>query len=182
MCIQGVHDCGPLLNNPNARVTMAVDPALVALGQAEPPFQIEIVSDLGKLGSADEEASQEAQHDLGEVLVDRILLALEAAGQRLKLLLATRTTSPLRVEGRIDLLEILDVISNRLLLVSNFIQAPVYALGQAAKSLFCKPPFFASKLRWIESRTSFNAAVIRSPGGFRGPPWSSLRMPRTAVQ
>ena len=87
-----------------------------------------------------------------------------------------------RVEGRIDLLEILDVISNRLLLVSNFIQAPVYALGQAAKLLFCKPPFFASKLRWIESRTSFNAAVIRSPGGFRGPPWSSLRMPRTAVQ
>src|SRR5271165_282898 len=149
---------------------MAVDPALVALGQAEPPFQIEIVSDLGKLGSADEEASQEAQHDLGEVLVDRILLALEAAGQRLKLLLATRTTSPLRVEGRIDLLEILDVVSNRLLLVANFIQAPVYARGQAAKLLL------------IESRTSFNAAVIRSPGGFRGPPWSSLRMPRTAVQ
>src|SRR5271157_2368760 len=99
-----------------------------------------------------------------------------------KLLLATRTTSPLRVEGRIDLLEILDVVSNRLLLVANFIQAPVYARGQAAKLLFCKPPFFAAKLRWIESRTSFNAAVIRSPGGFRGPPWSSLRMPRTAVQ
>src|SRR5208283_4678718 len=66
-----------------------------------------------------------------------------------KLLLATRTTSPLRVEGRIDLLEILDVISNRLLLVANFIQAPVYALGQAAKLLFCKPPFFASKLHWM---------------------------------
>ena len=181
MRIQGMHQCRPLLNNPNARVAMAVDPALVALGQAEPPFQIEIVSDLGKLGSADEEAGQEAQHRLDEVLVDRIVLALEAVGQRLKLLLATRTTSLLRFEGRIDLLELLDVISNLLLLVSNFGQAPVYALGQAAKLLFRESPFFASKLRWIESRTSFNASVIRSPGA-RGPPWSSLRMPRTAVQ
>lgn len=174
--------CRPLLNNPNARVATPVDPALVALGQAEPPFQIEIVSDLGKLGSADEEASQEAQHDLGEVLVDRILLALEATGQRLKLLLSTRTPSLLRVEGRVDLLEILDVISNLLVFVSNFVQAPIYALGQVAELLCCEPPFFSPKLRWIESRTSFNASAILSPGGSRGPPWSSLRMPRTAVQ
>lgn len=182
MGIQRMDQCGPLLHNPNARVAMPVDPAFVALGQAEPPFQIEIISDLGKLGSADEEAGQEAQHDPGEVLVDRILLALEAVGQRFKLLPATGTTSLLRVQGRIDLLEILDVLSKRLLLVSNFVQAPVNALGQAAQLLFCEPPFFASKLRWIESRTSFKASAILSPGGSSGPPWSSLRMPRTAVQ
>ena len=173
---------GPLLHDPNARVAMPVDPPLVALGQAEPPFQIEIVSDRRQLGAADEQARQEAQHDPGEVLVDRILLALETTGQRLKLLLSTRTTSLLRIEGRSDLLEILDVLSNLLLLISNFVQAPVDALGQAAQLLLCEPPFFASKLRWIESRTSCNAAAIRSPGGSSGPPWSSLRMPRTAVQ
>src|SRR5512135_617359 len=97
---------GPLLHDPNARVAMPVDPPLVALGQAEPPFQIEIVSDRRQLGAADEQARQEAQHDPGEVLVDRTLLALETTGQRLKLLLSTRTTSLLRIEGRSDLLEI----------------------------------------------------------------------------
>ena len=90
MCVQGVDQGGPLLNNPNARVAMAVNPPLVALGQAKPPFQIEIVSDLGELGSADEQASQEAQHDRGEVLANLVLLLPEATGQRLKLLLATR--------------------------------------------------------------------------------------------
>jgi hypothetical protein len=162
--------CGPLLNNPNARVAVAVDPPLVALGQAEPSFQIEVVSDLGELGSAHEEASQKAQHDRGEVLVDLIGLLSKATGQRLKLLLATRAASTLRVEGRIDLLEVLDVLSNWLLLVVNGIQASVYARGQAAKLLLCEPPFFTSRFRWIESRTSCNASVIRNPGGSSGPP------------
>src|SRR5487761_2177348 len=177
-----MHQRRPLLNNPNARVAMAMDPPLVALGQAEPAFQIEIVSDLGELDSTDEEASQEAQHDRGEVLADLVLLLLETTGQRLKLLLATRATSLFRVEGRIDLLEFLDVLSNRLLLVSNVVQASVDARGQAAKLLLCEAPFFASKFRWIESRTSCNASAIRNPGGSSGPPWSSLRMPRTVVQ
>src|SRR6476646_1074216 len=108
--------CGPLLNNPNTRVAMAVNPPLVALGQAEPPFQIEIVSDLGELGSPHEETGQEVQHDRSEVLVDLIRFLPEANGQGLKLLRASRTASPLRIEGRIDLLEVLDVLSNWLLL------------------------------------------------------------------
>src|SRR3954449_1926497 len=140
-----MHQRRPLLNNPNARVAMPVDPTLVALGQAEPPFQIEIIANRGKLGPAGEQAGQKAQHDLGHLLVDRILLGLEVRRQRLKLLPATRTTSPPRVEGRIDLLEILDILSKRLLLVPNFIQAPVYATGQPAELLLCGPPLFASK-------------------------------------
>lgn len=165
-----MHQGWALLNDPNARVAMAVNPPLVALGQAEPPFQIEIVSDLGELGAPHEEAGQEAQHEPGEVLVDRIRLLLEANGQRLELLLATRATSLLRVERRIDRLEILDVFSNRRLLISNFVQAPVDALGQASQLLFREAPFFASQLRWMESRTSCNASAILSPGGFSGPP------------
>ena len=165
-----MHQRRSFLNNPNARVAMPVDPTLVALGRAGPPFQIEIVANRGKLGPAGEQASQKAQHDLGYLLVDRILLGLEVRRQRLELLPATRTTSLLGVEGRIDPLEILDIISNRLLLVSNFIQAPVYAPGQPAELLLCGSPLFASKLRWIDSRTSVNASAIRNPGGSSGPP------------
>ena len=165
-----MHQRRPLLNYPNARVAVPVDPTLVALGQAEPPFQIEIVANRGKLGPAGEQAGQKAQHDLGHLLVDRILLRLEVRRQPLELLPAMRTTSLLRVDRRIDLLEILNIISNRLLLISNFIQAPVYAPGQAVELLLRGPPFFASKLRWIDSRTSVNASAIRNPGGSSGPP------------
>jgi hypothetical protein len=61
-------------------------------------------------------------------------------------------------------------------------QSAVDAVGQAAEVLLGEPPFCASKLRRSESRTSFKASAIRRPGGWSGPPWSSLRMPRTAVQ
>jgi hypothetical protein len=74
--IQRMHQRLSLLNNPNARVAMPVNPTLVALGQAEPPLQIEIVANRRKIGSASEQAGQKAQHHLGHLLVDRILLGL----------------------------------------------------------------------------------------------------------
>jgi hypothetical protein len=74
------------------------------------------------------------------------------------------------------------VFPDRLLLGSDFVQASVDAAGQTAELLLCEPPFFSSKFRWIDAPTSCNASAIRKPGGSSGPPWSSLRMPRTAVQ
>jgi hypothetical protein len=63
----------------------------------------------------------------------------------------------------------------------NFVEAAVDATRQAAQWLLCEPPFFSSRLRWIDSRTSSKAAAIRNPGGWSGPPGSLLRMPRTAA-
>ena len=57
-----------------------------------------------------------------------------------------------------------------LLLLLDFVQARLDASGQAAELLLREPPFFASKFRWIDSRTSFNASAIRKPGGCSGPP------------
>ena len=48
------------MNDPNPRVAMAVDPPLVALRQAKPTLQIEIVLDLLKLAVADEKAGRES--------------------------------------------------------------------------------------------------------------------------
>ena len=49
-------------------------------------------------------------------------------------------------------------------------QPPVDVAGQPPESVVSSPPFFASRLRWSEARTSSKASAIRKPGGCRGPP------------
>src|SRR3974377_924588 len=85
-----------LLDDSNPRVAMTVDLPLVALGQAEPPLQSEIVPDLFQFSLADEKAAQEADHQRGHVLANRILRALELIDQRFILLPAIGVTLPTR--------------------------------------------------------------------------------------
>jgi hypothetical protein len=160
----------PFLNDSNSRVAMAVDPPLMTLGQPKPSFKIEIVLDLFKLALTDEEAGEEANHHLDHVLADRILSRLEFVDQLFELLLAIRAILPSRFEDRSYLLDVLDVFADFFLLGLDFVQTSVDAAGQAAEVLFFEAPFFSSKLRWIDSRTSFRASAIRRPGGSRGPP------------
>ena len=149
---------------------MSVNSPLVALGQAEPSLKVEIVLDLLELSLADEKAGQEADHQRGHVLANRIPIPLESIDQLLELRLAILATSPSRFEGRGHLVEVLDVLSDRPLLGLDVLQSPVDAAGQPAELLFCEPPFFASKFRRIDSRTSSKASAIRKPGGWSGPP------------
>jgi hypothetical protein len=51
------------------------------------------------------------------------------------------------------------------LLLLDFVQTALDASGQAAELLVGEPPFFSSKFRWIDARTSFKASAIRKPGG-----------------
>lgn len=144
---------------------MPVNPPLVALGQAKPSLEIEIVLDLLELSRADKKTSQEAGHQRGHVLANGILIALESIDQLLELLLAILATLTSWFEGRGYLLDVLDVFSDRLLLGLDVVQSPVDAVGQTAQLLFCESPFFASKFRSIDSRTSSKASAIRRPGG-----------------
>ena len=163
--VQCEDQCRPVLDDANPRVAMTVNSPLVAFGQAEPTLKIEIVLDLFELSLADEKAAQEADHQRGHVLANRIVIPLESIDQRLKLLLAVRAIPLSRFEGRGYLLDVLDVLSDWLLLGLDMLQSPVNASGQSAQLLFCEPPFFASKFRWIDWRTSFKAWAIRRPGG-----------------
>ena len=43
MGIQGMHQRRPFLNDPDPRVAVTVDPPLVALRQAKPTLQVEII-------------------------------------------------------------------------------------------------------------------------------------------
>src|SRR5271157_497588 len=135
-----------------------------------------------ELSRADEKPGQKADIQPGHVLANRIPSPLESIDQLFELLLAIRLTLPSGFEGRGYLVDVLDVFSDRLLLGLDMLQSPVDAVGKTAELLFCEPPFFASKFRWIESRTSFKASAMSRPGGWRGPPWSLLRIPRTAAQ
>ena len=153
------------MDDANPGVPVTVNSPLVALGQAKPALEIEIVLDLLELSRADKEAGQEADHQRGHVLANWILSPLELIDQLLVLLLAIRATFPANFEGRGHLLEILDIFSNWLLLGLDMLQSPVDAVGQTAELGFCESPFFSSKFRWIESWISPRASAIRRPGG-----------------
>jgi hypothetical protein len=168
--IQGVDHRRSFLNESNSRVAMTVDPPLVTLGQPKPAFQIEIVLDLFKLARAHEQAGEEADHHLDHVLANRILSRLQFLNQLFELLLAIGAILPARLEGRSDLLDVLDVFSDFRLLGLDCVQTAVDAASQAVELLLFEAPFFSSKFRWIDSRTSFKASAIFRPGGWRGPP------------
>lgn len=149
---------------------MTVNAPLMALGQAEPSLKIEIVLDLLELSLADEKAAQEADHQRDHVLANRIFFPLELIDQLFELRLAILATPPSRFEGRGHLADVLDVLADWLLLGLDVLQSSVNASGQTAELLFCESPFFASKFRWSDSRTSSKASAIRRPGGWSGPP------------
>ena len=165
MRIQGVDHRRPFVDDAYPRMAMTVDPTFVTLGQAKPSLKIEVVLEFLELVFADEKAGEKANHHLGHVLANRIIRLLEFVSQLLELLLAIRAIPLSRFEGRSDLLNVLDVFSDGLLLGLDLIQTSVDAIGQAAELLFFEAPFFSSKFRWIDSRTSPNASAMRKPGG-----------------
>jgi len=180
--VQRVHQRRPFLDDPHSRMAMAVDPTLMPLGQAEPALQIEIVMDLIEGIIASKEAGAEAPHQPSHLLEDRISVVVKASEDRVEVGLTLGRSLRRRVQGRGHLLYGLDVAPDRLPSGSYQVQSLVDAGGQPAQLLLCEPPFFASRFRWTDCRTSPNASAIRNPGGSSGPPWSSLRIPRTAAQ
>jgi hypothetical protein len=158
------------LNDPNPRVAVTVNPPFVTLGQAEPPLEIEIVLDFLELPLAHEPPGEGADHHPGHLLTDRFPAALESIDQRLELLLAVRATPHYGIKSRRNLLDVLDVASDRLVFGLYFVEAAVDATGPAAQLLLREPPFFSSRSRWIDSRTPSQASAIRKPGGRSGPP------------
>jgi hypothetical protein len=113
---------------------------------------------------------------------DRAIGCVEAKEDLLKGSLAPGASSVDGIQGRVDLYDLLDVPADFLLLDSDEIQASVNACGQPLQLRLGEPPFFTPKLRSSDAYTSPSASAIRNPGGCSGPPWSSLRMPRTMAQ
>jgi hypothetical protein len=68
----------PVLDDSNPRVAMTMDSPLMAFGQAEPPLKIEIVPDRLEFSRTDEKAAQEAEHQRGHLVANRIVMPLES--------------------------------------------------------------------------------------------------------
>jgi hypothetical protein len=168
--VQRQHQRRAFQDQANPRVAMAVDPSLMALGQAKPPLQVEVVPDRFVALLPDEEAVQEAEHHRGHAVTDRVLGRLEAIDQRLELLLPLDDVLRPGFERLCHLRDHRDVLSDGRLLLLDLIQAARDASGQSAELLLREPPFFSSRFRSSDALTSFSAAAIRRPGGSRGPP------------
>jgi len=149
---------------------MAVDPSLMPLGQAKPAFQIEIVPNLIGFISTRKQARLEAAHHPGHLLVERIAVADEAIDQLLKLGLPLGAIALLGVQSLGDFLDLLDLFADQFLFGFDRVQALIDAVGQPTQLCFRGPPFFASRFRWIDCRTSFTPSAIRKPGGCSSPP------------
>ena len=159
-----------VLYDPHPCMAVSVNTPFVPLGLAEPAFQIQVVLRRIDQIRTREESRLKARHDAGQVLVERILLVLELRTQSGKLGLAFRRGSLAGVQQRLDAGYVAGLLANVLLNRLDRGQSAVDAAGQAAELLLFEAPFFSSKFRWIDSRTSFNASAIFRPGGWRGPP------------
>ena len=81
VCVQSMHQRRPGQNDPNPRVATTVDSPLVALRQAKPTLQIEIILDLFVLVLTDEKTGKEADHHRGHMMADQFLGLLELINQ-----------------------------------------------------------------------------------------------------
>jgi hypothetical protein len=97
--------------------------------------------------------------------VNRLAGSLETLPQVLELPPPFRARLRLRFKRRGYVLDVLEVAAQRLLFRPDGVQAAVDAGGESAELLLGEPPFFSSRFRWIDSRTSPNASAIRKPGG-----------------
>ena len=135
-----------LLDKPNAGMAAAVNPPFMAFRLAEPAFQIQIVFGQVRDG-AYEQPGHEADHQLHEVLRDRLPLPGESP-LKLAKLAAPLLQRPLggveRVGNRLNLL---DVLADLRLSVGDEVQPTVDARRQPLQVLLGGPPFFAPTQR-----------------------------------
>lgn len=170
MGVQGQQQGRTFLDDADTGMLVSVDASFVALGLPEAAFQIEIV--LRQLGiiAADEQARLEAGHHSAHVLRNRIAVRLKGVTQGLKSALTFGLGAGREGEGRLNLSHPDYLLADFLLRGPYLREAAVDAAGQALKLIVSAPPFFASRLRCKDSRTSRKASAIRKPGGRSGPP------------
>jgi hypothetical protein len=180
--IQGHEQRRALLYDPHSGVTVAVNATLMPLRLAKPTLQVQVVTRQARLVTADEQARLEAPHRRRHLAPHRVRFGPQAIANRLEEGTAFMARAARRIEGGGDLDDLAHTLPDRDLGLLDRIQSPVDEPGQATQERLGSPPFFAPRFRPMDRLTSPNASAIRKPGGWSGPPWSSLRMPRTAQQ
>lgn len=182
VCIECVDQGRAFLHDPHAGMFVSVNVPLVSLRQPKPAFQVEVVAWLVGILATHEQADLKTGHDLAHLLLNQIVARSQLVTQGLESLRAFGTGTAGRFQGFLDGPDGGDVALDRLQVVLDLVQSTVDAASQALELALSAPPFLTWMFRSSDCRTSRNASAIRRPGGCSGPPWSSLRIPFTAVQ
>src|SRR3954454_15793054 len=94
-------------------MTVAVDPTLMALGLAEPTFQIEVVTRQVRLVTTDEQPRLEAPHHRRHLPPDRVRFGSQAIAERREEGSTLIARAAGRVESGGDLDDLVDVLPDR---------------------------------------------------------------------
>jgi len=179
--VEGQHQRGAFLHEADPGMTMAVKAACMAFGLFAPAFQVEVILRHVRFLAPNKETGRKAGQHAPHVWPGRIVAVVDLRLQPLTRRLTWRTRAAVRIKGMMDGPSILYSVAKRLLRVRDRAQPSVDIAGQPPEVLVRRPPFCASRWRWRAACMSPKASAMRRPGGGRGPPGASLRIPRTAA-
>lgn len=168
--VERQHQRWAFQDDSHSRMAVAVDAAFVAFGLPKPPFELQVVVGEIRIVSPHKKAGREAAHDLRHVLTDRMLVLLPCLLKALEGCFSLLGRTRVGIERRGYGVDRFDVSADFFLGRLDLRQPLIDASGQTPQASFGAPPFFASRSRCSEARTSPSASPIRSPGGSSGPP------------
>jgi hypothetical protein len=163
--IQRQQQAWPFLDNAYAGMLVPVNTALMPFGQAEPPFQVEIILREIALPPPDKEAPRKASHHLTEMDANRILASGKVLAEMVEAVPTLTVRAGRRIKRGVHRPQILEVALNLRLHLLDLLQSLVDAPSQLLELRFRTAPFFAWRLRSRDRRTSRNASAKRRPGG-----------------
>ena len=170
MGVQGQHQGGTFLNDADTGMLVSVDASFVAFGLPEPALQIKIILRQTGIVAANKQARLETGHDFAHVLRYRIVVRLKGVAQGLKSAPTFCFGASRETERGLHLSHPVYLLVDFLLAGTHLREPAIDAAGQAFELRVPAPPFFTSRLRCKDVRTSLKASAIRKPGGCSGPP------------
>jgi hypothetical protein len=160
------HQCWTLLHQPNTRMATTMHPTLVAFGTFEPTLQIHMVCwNIGPL-SPHKQPRLTTAHPLGTLLVHGVNACLPRLPQRDEVSLTLLPCGFVaRLPEAINCSQVLDLVPHVRPGFAGDFHAAVHTTGQTLQPRLGTPPFGASRWRSSDARPSWNASLIRTPGG-----------------
>ena len=153
------------MDNAYASMLVTMYTALMPFGQAEPPFQVEIILREIALRPSHKESPCKASHHLTKVDADRILASSKLLAELVEAVPTLAGSARRRIERGVHRPQVLEIAPNLFLHRLDLRQSLVDAPSKLAELRFRTAPFFAWRLRSRDWRTSRNALARCRAGG-----------------
>ena len=163
--IQSQQQAGPFLDKAYAGLWVPLHTALMPFGQAEPPFQVQIILREIALRSSHKESPCKASHHLTKMDADWILASSKLLAELVEAVPTLAGSARRRIERGVHRPQVLEIAPNLFLHRLDLRQSLVDAPSKLAEVRFRTAPFFAWRLRSKDCWTSRNASAKCRPGG-----------------